>query len=107
MAKRWTTQEDELILKLRGEGFTAREISAKLTDRSYPSTRMRLSKLAENINRKWTEEEKALAIELKEAGHTTKFVANKLSRTPGAISTFLSRNWHNHPDLTIPGKNSA
>jgi len=107
MAKRWTQEEDELILKLRGEGLTAQEISTRLPGRTYASTRMRISKLAENINRKWTEEEKALAIQLKENGHTTKFIAKQLNRTPGAISTFLSRNWHNDSSLTIPKKNSS
>lgn len=107
MAKRWTLEEDELILKLRGEGLTAQEICTRLSGRTYASTKMRISKLTENINRKWTEEEKVLAIRLKESGHTTKFIAKELNRTPGAISTFLSRNWHSDYGLTIPGKNSS
>ena len=107
MAKRWTQEEDELLLKLRGEGLTAREISVRL-HRSYPATRMRISFLApDDLSRKWTEEDKKRAIELKENGHTIKFIAKQLGRTPGAISTFFSRNWHNDPHLTIPGKNSA
>jgi len=107
MAKRWTQEEDELLLKLRSEGFAAREIALRV-HRTYSATRMRLSQLApDNLSRKWTEEEKLQAIQLKESGHTTKSIAKKLGRTPGAISTFLSRNWHNDPSLTIPGKNSA
>ena len=107
MAKRWTQEEDELLLKLRGEGLTAREIAVRV-HRTYSATRMRISFLApDDLSRKWTEEDKKRAIELKENGHTIKFIAKQLARTPGAISTFLSRNWHNDPSLTIPGKNSA
>ena len=91
MAKRWTEEEDALILKLREEGFTAKEMTLKL-DRSYHSIRTRLAALATDNKRKpWTEEEKELAIELKKQRRSNKSIAFELDRTPTAVAAFFNR----------------
>jgi predicted ArsR family transcriptional regulator len=107
MAKRWTTEEDELLLKLRNEGFSAKEMTVHV-DRTYSAIRMRLTTLeAKQVSRKWTDKDKALAWELKEQGNSNKFIARKLDRTPGAIASFFVRDEAAHYSKTIPGKNSS
>lgn len=95
MAKAWTKEEDELLLNYRKEGFSAREIAARITHRSLGAIRMRLSLLAPDKQKIWTQEEKDLVFQLKSEGHTNKFIARKVGRTPSSIATFVSRNWHN------------
>lgn len=102
MAKKWTPEEDELLLKLRGEGLTSREIAIRIK-RTSGAIRMRLGILdAPQIARKWTTEEKELAWQLREAGHSNKYIAKQLQRTASAIATFFARDERNHYDLSIP-----
>jgi hypothetical protein len=102
MAKRWTPEEDELLLKLRNEGFSTREMTLHV-DRGHGAIRMRLTHLnASQVSRRWTLEEKALAWELKEAGHTNKYIAKKLNRTASAIATFFVRDEATQYSVTIP-----
>ena len=92
MAKRWSQEEDELILKLREEGFTYKEIAARLPERSEAATKNRLATISSNnLRRRWTEEEKQKAFELKEAGHTNKYIAKQLGRTSQAVSSFFNK----------------
>lgn len=107
MAKRWTTEEDELLIKLSNEGFSAKEMTLHV-NRSYSAIRMRLTTLdTKQVARKWTPSDKTLAWELKEAGHSNKYIAKKLDRTPGAIASFFVRDEAAHYSKTIPGKNSS
>lgn len=114
MAKRWTAEEEELILKLRSEGFSSREISYQLPDRTYAAVRARLAVIAtDNLNRTWTEKEKELLGQMKSEGKTNKMIARALNRTPKAIATYVSRYWHsseNHTsaasDASMSNKNS-
>ena len=97
MAKRWTKEEDELILKLRDEGLTAREIALRLTGRTDSATKTRLATIAkDNLRRRWTEEEKLLAFELKEAGHANKYIAKQLQRTVAAVAGFFAKHSVSH-----------
>jgi hypothetical protein len=105
MAKRWTEEEDQLILKLREEGFTSREMALRLKGRSDSAIRMRLSLIAtDKMNRTWTDEEKELAQQLRKEGHTVKHIAYKLGRTSNAVSSYFYKL---DKSPTIPGKNSA
>lgn len=107
MAKKWTPEEDNKLLTLRGEGLSVREMTLHL-NRTQSAIRMRLTHLnAAQVSRVWTPEDKKLAWELKEAGHTNKYIAKKLNRTAAAIATFFVRDERNHYDLTIPGENSS
>lgn len=102
MAKAWTKEEDELLLKLRGEGLSAREIT-RYIKRSKAAIQMRVQHLnAALINRPWSSQDKALAWQLKEQGHTNKYIGKVLKRTPAAIATFLARDEANHYSQTIP-----
>jgi len=97
MAKRWTQEEDELILKLRGEGLTHREIALRLDNRTEAATKNRLATIStDNLRRRWTEEEKQKAFELKEAGHANKYIAKQLGRTPQAVSAFFNKHSASH-----------
>lgn len=90
MAKRWTEQEDQLILKLREEGFTAREVTLRLEGRSEGAVKMRLSLLApDKMNKTWTEDEKILAQQLRAEGRSVKHIAYKLERTTRAVSSYF------------------
>lgn len=92
VAKRWTKEEDELILKLRDEGFTYREIAARLAGRSEAATKNRLAAIAPtNLRRRWTEEEIKLAFSLRESGHSNKYIARQLDRTPSAVNGFFNK----------------
>ena len=96
MAKRWSPEEDELLLKLRQEGFTAKEMTVHLRGRTYAAIRARLGVVApDNLNRRWTEEEKELVFQMKEEGKSNKQIAKATGRTLGSIASFVSRNWHN------------
>ena len=98
MAKRWTPEEDELLLKLRQEGFTAKEMTTQLRERTHAAIRARLGVIApDNLNRKWTEEEKALVFQMKAEGKTNKQIARTIDRTLGAVASFVSRHWHGSP----------
>lgn len=94
MAKRWTQEEDELLLKLRKEGYTTKEMTVYLRDRTYAAIRSRIASIApDNLNRPWTEEEKALVLKLKAENKPNKYIARAIDRTPRAVATFLSRHW--------------
>lgn len=94
MAKRWTEEEDELLLKLRKEGYSAREMTIYVKDRTFAAIRSRLAAIAsDNLNKKWTEEEKELVLKLKAENKPTKYIARAVNRTPRAITSFLSRHW--------------
>lgn len=101
MAKRWTQEEDELLLKLREEGFTYREIAARLPDRSETATKNRLATIAPtNLRRRWTEEEKQRAFTLREEGHSSKYIAKQLGRTPAAVNGFFNKYSAAYYDLS-------
>lgn len=102
MAKRWTPEEDALMLKMREEGYTAREIAAALPERTYAAVRTRIASIApDNRNRPWTEEEKQLVYKMKAEGKSNKVIARALDRTQGAVSSFVFRYWNSTllPDL--------
>lgn len=92
MAKRWTKEEDELILRMREEGFTYKEISARLVGRSDSATKNRLATISPtNLRRRWEEDEIKLAFKLREEGHSNKYIAKVLGRTPSAVSGFFNK----------------
>lgn len=96
MAKRWLEEEDALLLKLREEGHTAREMTVYLKHRSYAAIRTRLAAIApDNLNRPWTEKEAELALLLKSQNKSNKYIAKAVNRTPAAVSSFLTRHWNN------------
>lgn len=91
MSKKWTEEEDKLIVKLRKEGFNIREIALRLT-RTYNSVRLRLADVyPESKQRAWTEEEVQFAISLKGLGRTNKHIALKLDRTAAAVAGLFAR----------------
>ena len=92
MAKRWAPEEDELILKLRSEGLTAKEISLRLEGRTYAATRSRLASISDdNLRKRWTNEEIELAYQLKNEGRSNKYIAKQLGRTVSAVAAFFAR----------------
>lgn len=96
MARRWTPEEDELLLKLRKDGLSAREMTVYIKDRTYAAIRTRIAAIAtDNLNRPWTEEEKAKVLELKSQNFNNKYIAKVVDRTPRAVASFLSRHWEN------------
>lgn len=107
MAKRWTKEEDALLLKLRQEGLSSRELAYHVK-RSAGAIRMRLAHLnVDLVSKPWSSQDKALAWQLKEAGHSNKYIARKLQRTTAAIASFFSRDEANHYAATIPLENSS
>lgn len=95
MAKRWTPEEDELLLKLRNEGFTAREMTAYVKERTYAAIRTRIATIApDNKNRPWTEEEKQTVYKMKAEGKSNKQIARAIDRTLGAVTSFVFRYWN-------------
>lgn len=96
MAKRWTEEEDLLILKLREEGYTAKEITLRLPGRTYAAVRTRVAAIStDNKNKPWTEEEKQLVFQLKSEGVPNKAIARRIGRTDRAVTSFVSKYWHN------------
>ena len=85
MAKRWAEEEKELLLKLRTEGFTAREIALRLPGRTEATIKNLAAKLAPK-NIKWTEEEDSLIERLFAEGLSYKLIASKFpNRTLEAV----------------------
>lgn len=102
MAKRWTEEEDALLLQLRSEGFTAKEMVPRLEGRTHAAIRTRISAIApDNKNRPWTNEEKQLVYKMKAEGKSNKQIARAIDRTLGAVSSFVFRYWNGSvlPDL--------
>ena len=94
MAKRWTEEEDALLLKLRSEGFTAREMTLYIKDRTFLAIQARVSAISpDSKNRAWTEEEITLALKLQAEGKPNKYIARAVDRTPRAVAAYLSRYW--------------
>lgn len=92
MAKRWAEEEDKLILKMREEGFTTKEMAARLDGRTDRAITARFRTLgAELLNRRWTKEEVELAWQLKNEGRTIKHIAYRLGRTHKALSMFFTK----------------
>ena len=56
MARRWSGEEKELLIKLRKEGFSAREMVPYFENRTEATIKNMASKLCPK-NSKWTEEE--------------------------------------------------
>ena len=56
MARRWSGEEKELLIKLRKEGFSAREMVPYFENRTEANIKNMASKLCPK-NSKWTEEE--------------------------------------------------
>lgn len=94
MAKRWTEEEDALLLKLRSEGFTAKEMTHYVKGRTFLAIQARVSLIApDNKNRPWTQEEVTLALRLQAEGKPNKYIARAVDRTPRAVAAYLSRYW--------------
>lgn len=83
MAKRWSPEEDELLIKYRAEGFTAREIAVRLK-RTEDAVRVRLATKAKT-RRNWTPLEEERLLELKKLGYSNRKIAFELDRTTRAI----------------------
>lgn len=83
MAKRWTEEEDRLLVGYRMEGFTAREIAVRLK-RSEDAVRVRLATKAKTRER-WTQEEIDKLLRMKEEGSTNRKIAYELGRTTRAV----------------------
>lgn len=94
MAKRWTEEEDALLLKLRSEGFTAREMTLYVKERTLAAIQARVSAIStDSKNRPWTQEEITLALKLQAEGKPNKYIARAVNRTPRAVAAYLSRYW--------------
>lgn len=83
MARRWSPDEDELLVKLRDEGFTSREIAVRV-NRTADAVRVRLAAVAKR-RKSWTKQEEELLIELKQKGLTNRRIAFELGRTTRAV----------------------
>lgn len=87
MAKRWTEEEDALLVGYRMEGFTAREIALRLK-RSEDAVRVRLAAKAKTRER-WTQQEIEKLLKLKEEKNTNRKIAYELGRTTRAVEAKL------------------
>jgi DNA-directed RNA polymerase specialized sigma24 family protein len=90
MAKAWTPDEDTLLLKLREEGFTSREMSVRL-NRTDAAIRKRLSLIAEKKHIKWTDADKEKVLAYKAEGLTNRRIAYLMGRTTSSVTSLLSR----------------
>lgn len=88
MSNRWTEEEDEALVNLREEGYTAREIAVRLR-RSPGAVKVRLAEKAKK-RRLWTKEEDARLKELKLEGKPTKYIAKVLDRSVRAIQARIN-----------------
>ena len=96
MAAKWTEEEDALLLKLRAEGYTSKEMIHFIKGRTHAAIRTRLSKIAtDNLNRPWSSQETQLVLDLKAQGRSLKFIARQVDRTPRAVGSHIARYWEN------------
>jgi IS30 family transposase len=97
-SKRWTPEEDELLHKLREEGFTGREIAVRLK-RTEAAIRMRCSHLKLKKNKKWTAEEKQQLLQLRDERWSIRKLAAHFDVSERAIEGMLATV----RSQTIPG----
>lgn len=87
MAKRWSPEEDELLVKYRAEGFTAREIAVRM-NRTESAVKTRLAAKVK-IRSRWTEDEEKRLLQLKAEFHSNRKIAYELGRTTRAVEAKL------------------
>lgn len=91
MAKYWTEEQDKLAIKMRTEGYTIKEIAARLS-RTYSATRLRLAEIApETKQRAWTDEEVETVLSLKKLGRSHAHIARQVNRSTNSIAGLLAR----------------
>lgn len=99
-SKRWTPEEDELLHKLREEGFTAREIAVRVK-RSEAAVKTRFSTLKIRKNKSWTPEEKQQLLQLRDERWSIRKLAAHFDVSERAIEGMLATV----RSQTIPGEN--
>lgn len=88
MAARWTKEEKELLIKLREQGLSGREIALQLPGRSEATVKNMVAKLCPK-NALWTEEEDRILLENRHLSN--KEIASLLPhRTPNAVRTRIA-----------------
>lgn len=90
MANKWTEDEEALIIKLRNEGLSVREIALRLPNRTVSAVRVKASQIAKKSTN-WTLEDKKLLVELKKQNKSANYIAKALNRTPNAINSYYSK----------------
>lgn len=89
-ARRWTPDEDALLVRLLEEGTDLAEIARQL-NRTFASVQRRASGLRngrrsrEPISRLWTRADDEMLEKLLREGRSTAIIARRMKRTPGAI----------------------
>ena len=83
--RRWTTEEDKIILKLTQQGMKTQEIG-EILNRTTNSIRMRLQRLNYRKNNRWTKDEDDRLKQLRIDGYTYLECAEILNRTYNSIS---------------------
>lgn len=99
MAKRWTTEEEELALKLWHEGCGFREI-ARQVGRPYDSVRTRLFKkygLTRRDNHRLIGGEASLAMQLWQDGLTMKEIAARIGHPVSTLQSYMHRHRDKFP----------
>lgn len=88
MAKRWSPEEDELLLKLRREGFTAREIALRVR-RTESAVKTRLADKLK-VRERWSSDEIEKLTELRLQGKPALYIAKVLDRSQRAIESKIA-----------------
>ena len=90
---RWSREEDELLLKLRGEDIPWAEMKESFPNRTWKALVTKYTRLTagrpapnpENTRKSWTRKEDKRLLQLREAGESWEEIANNLpDRSPGA-----------------------
>ena len=90
MAKKWTEEEESLIIKLRDEGLSVKEITLRLPGRTASAVRVKAAQIAKKSTN-WTTADKKLLFELKSQNKSANYIAKALNRTPNAINSYYSK----------------
>lgn len=88
MRKLWTTEENNIIIKLRGQGATYKQIHEVMPYRSLRAVSVQGAKLcASKATNYWTPEEEDKLIKLRLESIPYKEIAEILGRTYSAVKT--------------------
>ncbi len=93
MANRWTEEEEALIIKLRDEGLSIKEITLRLPNRTVSAVRVKAAQIAKKSSN-WTLEDKKLLVQLKAKGKSANYIAKALNRTANSVNSYYSKHFN-------------
>ncbi len=85
MSKRWSKEEEALLLSEYNKCQNLESLKAKFPGRTISSLTTKLYKLGVNRDRAWSSQDIELLIDLRAKKHSSSYIASEIGRTQGAV----------------------